>query len=140
MLPDPPNRVVLRPDLVDAWGIPSVSLECQYGENERRMMDDALACMREIAAAAGFEPRAEVMRFEPGGYIHEVGTARMGTRPDSSVLNHRLQCWDIPNLFVVDGACFPSSGCQNPSLTMMALAARASEYVAEYIAGRGRAA
>jgi choline dehydrogenase-like flavoprotein len=139
MLPDPANRVVPRPDLLDAWGIPSVSIECRYGDNEHRMMEDALACLREIAAAAGFEPWADAIRLEPGSFVHEVGTARMGARPESSVLNHRLQCWDVPNLFVVDGACFPSGGCQNPSLTMMALAARASAYVAEYVASRGRA-
>ncbi|HEU4733580.1 MAG TPA: GMC family oxidoreductase [Kofleriaceae bacterium] len=137
MLPDPSNRIVPRPDLVDAWGIPSVAIECAYGDNERRMMDDALACMREIAEAAGLEPRGDVMRLEPGAFVHEVGTARMGARPESSVLNPRLQCWDVPDLFVVDGACFPSSGCQNPSLTMMALAARASEFVLAHVkAGR----
>ncbi|HWM87997.1 MAG TPA: GMC family oxidoreductase [Kofleriaceae bacterium] len=136
MLPDASNRVIPRPDLVDAWGVPSVEIDCRYGDNERRMMDDALACLREIAGAAGFEARDEVMRLEPGAFVHEVGTARMGARPETSVVNPQLQCWDIPNLFIVDGSVFASSGCQNPSLTMMALAARASRHIAGYLVTR----
>lgn len=129
VLPRFENEVTLDRGAVDAWGIPTVRIECRYGENERRMAADQLRCSLEIAAAAGFEvDETDAELSPPGSSVHELGTARMGSDRESSVLNARNQCWDVPNLFVTDGACFPSSGFQNPTLTMMALTARACDF------------
>lgn len=132
MLPHVDNRVTLDPDVKDAWGVPVVRLECRHRENDAAMMRDAADQCREMLDAAGFaiwkmntEPSA------PGLASHEVGTARMGSDRRLSVLNRFCQSWDIDNLFVMDGACFVSPGVQNPTLTMMALAARSSDYLAD---------
>lgn len=123
------NRVTIDPDLVDAWGIPAVRIECRYGENETAMAADQVRCIEELADAAGFEvEHVERDLAPPGSSVHELGTARMGVDPAGSVLNRHNQCWDVPNLFVTDGACFTSSGSQNPTLTMMAITARACEF------------
>ena len=129
VLPRFENRVTLEPGAVDAWGIPTVRIECRYGENERQMAADQLRCSLAIAAAAGFEvDGTSADLLPPGSSVHELGTARMGADPASSVLNRHNQCWDVPNLFVTDGAAFTSSGFQNPTLTMMALTSRACDF------------
>jgi choline dehydrogenase-like flavoprotein len=85
-----------------------------------------------MASAAGFEiTYANPFLAPPGLAIHEVGTARMGNDPKKSVLNKFNQSWDVKNLFVTDGSCFVSSGCQNPTLTMMALTVRACDYIVD---------
>jgi choline dehydrogenase-like flavoprotein len=85
-----------------------------------------------MVTEAGFEiTRTSEVLAPPGLCIHEVGTARMGNDSKSSVLNKFNQSWDVKNLFVTDGACFVSIGCQNPTLTMMALTARACDHIAE---------
>jgi choline dehydrogenase-like flavoprotein len=85
-----------------------------------------------MARAAGWEIlSSEPDLASPGLCIHEVGTARMGADPKTSVLNKFNQSWDVKNLFVTDGACFVSQGCQNPTLTMMAITVRACDYIAE---------
>lgn len=134
VLPHPDNRVTLDPELKDAWGLPVAHIDYAYRDNERAMVADAMQRLRDLAAAAGLT----VVLAEPappGGSIHEVGGARMGTDPKTSVVNPWAQSWDVPNLFVPDGACYPSAGCQNPTLTMMAIAARASDRIVELLGG-----
>jgi choline dehydrogenase-like flavoprotein len=130
MLPRRENRVTINKDVKDAWGIPVAHIECTHSDNEREMMRDGLESLKEMADAAGFETTyANPFLAPPGLAIHEVGTARMGSDPKKSILNKFNQSWDVKNLFVTDGACFVSSGCQNPTLTMMALTVRACDYI-----------
>jgi choline dehydrogenase-like flavoprotein len=128
-LPRHENYVELDPELEDAWGIPVLRINCGWSDNERAMMRDAAeraAEMLEVAGGIEVEMSSEITA--PGLTIHEMGTARMGRDPDTSVLNGFNQAWDVRNLFVVDGAAMTSSACQNPSLTYMALTARACDY------------
>ena len=117
---------------MDAWGIPVLKINCVYGENEKALLKDMAITAAEMLAAAGahdIEPFTD--DNPPGLVIHEMGTARMGRDPKTSVLNGNNQCWDVKNVFVTDGACMASSACQNPSITYMALTARAAAYAAE---------
>lgn len=132
MLPRKENRVTIDKDVKDAWGIPAVHIECAHSDNEKAMMADALESLKEMAHVAGFETTyANPFPAVPGLCIHETGTARMGDDPKTSVLNEFNQSWDVKNVFVTDGACFVSQGCQNPTLTMMALTARACDYIVD---------
>ena len=132
MLPRKENRVMINKEVKDAWGIPVAHMDCQHSDNEREMAKDALESLKEIATEAGFEiGYASPFLAAPGLCIHEVGTARMGADPKTSVLNKFNQSWDVKNLFVTDGAAFVSAGCQNPTLTMMALTVRACEYIVD---------
>ena len=104
----------------------------KYGENEINMAKDSVDTMEEVCRGAGFEILARNDRpFPPGHSIHELGTARMGDDPKKSVLNKWNQSHDIRNLFVVDGSSFVTGGTQNPTMTILALSMRASEYAAE---------
>jgi choline dehydrogenase-like flavoprotein len=132
MLPHPQNRCTLDPTVVDAWGIPALHIDCAWGPNElaiHKDMNVTAAEMLEKAGAKNIQPSRRIST--PGNTNHEMGTARMGRDPKTSVLNGWNQTWDVANLFVTDGACMASSGCQNPSLTYMALTARACHYAAE---------
>lgn len=132
MLPDKNNTAKIDPKKVDAWGIPVLHIDCKHGENERAMAKDALATILEMADAAKFKVLETSSTPAPPGFcIHEVGTARMGSDPKTSVLNKWNQTWDAKNVFVTDGACYASIGCQNPTLTMMAITARACDYIAD---------
>jgi choline dehydrogenase-like flavoprotein len=125
--------------MVDAWGIPVLHIDMEWSENEHEMVKDMAEASEEMLRAAGAEEivTRRVTDSPPGFSIHEVGTARMGDDPKKSVLNKFNQAWDVKNLFVTDGACYVSNGCQNPTLTMMALTVRACDYlVEEYRAGR----
>jgi glucoside 3-dehydrogenase (cytochrome c) catalytic subunit len=136
MLPRKENRVTIDPKKVDAWGIPALRIECSHGDNERAMAKDALETIKEMADSAGFMTQDTNSTPAPPGFcIHEVGTARMGADPKTSVLNKWNQSWDVKNVFVTDGACFVSQGCQNPTLTMMAITARACDYIANEYKG-----
>jgi choline dehydrogenase-like flavoprotein len=138
MLPRQENRAALHPTLVDAWGIPSLHIECRWSGNElaiHRDMNVTAAELLEAAGARDIEPSRSGPSI-PGGTNHEMGTARMGRDPKTSVLNKWNQAWDQPNLFVTDGAAMTSSGCQNPSLTYMALTARACHYAVEQLKRR----
>ena len=129
-LPRFENYCELDPEKTDAWGIPVLRISVAFGDNERRMvedMGDTAAEMLEAAGAAEVERHAEISM--PGLAIHEVGTARMGGDAKTSVVNRWQQAWEVPNLFVMDGSVYPSSACQNPTLTIMALAARACDYL-----------
>lgn len=126
------NHVRIDPGLKDAWGIPALHIDIAYGDNEAELTKDVITCAQEMFAAAKVEMVSmnEEM-FAPGHSIHEVGTARMGDNPKTSVLNGWCQAHDVKNLFVMDGSCFVSSSCQNPTLTILALAMRSSEYLVE---------
>ncbi|WP_437926538.1 GMC family oxidoreductase [Sorangium sp. So ce291] len=130
MLANSKNQVTLDKGVNDAWGIPVARIECSYSDNELKMIQDAQDSLREMAEQAGFEPALDRTGSTPPGlWVHEVGTAPMGTDPRTSVLNPFNQCWDVRNLFVTDGACWVSGGCQNPTLTMMAITARACDVI-----------
>ncbi|NNF29572.1 MAG: GMC family oxidoreductase [Gemmatimonadetes bacterium] len=128
-LPHPDNRVELDPEVTDAWGIPALNIQCRWRENEVAMFDDMADSAAEMLEATGVR-NVETFHEDnpPGKTIHEMGTARMGRDPATSVLNSFNQAHDIENLFVVDGSCMASSANQNPSLTYMALTARACYY------------
>ena len=132
MLPDHRNVVTLDHARADKWGLPVLKIDCETRENERLMRRDMAADMAEMLEAAGVK---EVSTYDgdyaPGMGIHEMGTARMGTSPKNSVLNKHNQVWDASNVFVTDGACMASTACQNPSLTYMALTARAAAFAVD---------
>ena len=126
MLPDPDNRVTLHSTAVDHWGIPIPVIRFAHGDNEIAMMRDAVEQAEAMCRAAGFEVETIDEHYRSiGTYAHEVGTARMGTNPADSVLDPWNRVWDAPNVLVTDGACWPTSAHQNPTLTMMALTHRA---------------
>jgi glucoside 3-dehydrogenase (cytochrome c) catalytic subunit len=128
-LPSHDNFVGIDKNVVDAWGIPSLKIRCAFGENEFALRKDMSIAAAEMLAAAGASSIQPFTDDDPPGFsIHEMGTARMGRDPKTSVLNTWNQCHDIKNLFITDGACMTSSGCVNPSLTYMALTARACDY------------
>ncbi|MEH6679464.1 MAG: GMC family oxidoreductase [Sediminicola sp.] len=128
-LPYADNRVTLSKDRVDEWGMPIIKIDFEFKENELRMLDDILATGADMLETAGFtDIEANDSHQVPGLGIHEMGTARMGRDPKTSVLNAHNQVWGVNNLFVTDGACMASNACQNPSLTYMALTARAVDY------------
>jgi choline dehydrogenase-like flavoprotein len=132
MLPRHDNYLTLDQDTTDAWGLPALRIECTLGENELAMRRDMMEAGVEMLEAAGCtEVTASDNDYRPGEGIHEMGTARMGRDPRTSVLNANNQLHDVPNVFVTDGACMTSSGCQNPSLTYMALTARAANFAVE---------
>jgi choline dehydrogenase-like flavoprotein len=129
MLPNHANTVKLDPEKKDKWGLPVHKIDCATGENEAKMRKDMMADMAEMLEAGG----AKDVNTYDGGYfpgmgIHEMGTARMGKDPKTSVLNANNQVWDAPNVFVTDGSCMTSASCVNPSLTYMALTARAADF------------
>ncbi|MEA2649628.1 MAG: hypothetical protein QOG61_2063, partial [Candidatus Binataceae bacterium] len=129
ILPNHANRVELDHARKDKWGLPVLKIDCATGENERLMRKDMITDMAEMLEQAGAK---NVTTYDSGYYmgmgIHEMGTARMGRDPKTSVLNAHNQVWDAPNVFVTDGACMTSSACQNPSLTYMAMTARAVDF------------
>jgi choline dehydrogenase-like flavoprotein len=125
------NHVRINKDKADAWGIPVLHVETKYTDNEYNMAKDAVEVGSAVAEAAGFEVLSKNAIPNPPGYsIHEVGTCRMGDDPKRSVLNKWCQSHDHKNLFVVDGASFTSAGWQNPTMTILSLSMRASEYLA----------
>jgi glucoside 3-dehydrogenase (cytochrome c) catalytic subunit len=137
MLPSHDNKATLDPKRVDKWGLPVLAIDCATGENERLMRADMMNDMAELLDAAGVRDARPYDRGSfPGMGIHEMGTARMGNDPGTSVLNRWNQVWDAPNVLVTDGSCMVSSACQNPSLTYMALTARAVDHAIGELARR----
>lgn len=131
-LPSEANQVTLDETRVDRFGIPLVRTSFAWSDNERKMREDmAEEAGKMIAASGGAVLQKAADMSTPGDGIHEMGTARMGRDPNTSVLNAHNQAHDVANLFVTDGSCMASSGCQNPSLTYMALTARACAHVAD---------
>lgn len=157
MLPRPENRITLNPHKKDAWGIPAPHIDCSFGKNDLLVMQEQLRAIKEMVSVCGYKidfagtatgledarhalpDDSLLMRtifrltfkksVAPGSAIHESGGARMGNSPENSVLNSFNQCWDASNVFVTDGACFVTSGTVGPTLTMMAITARACDYL-----------
>ena len=163
MLPSYDNRVTLNTKRTDAWGVPIAHIRCALGENDEMVVRAGTAALREMVEHCGYRVnfigsvlgldskevfpdaspfhrlvfRSGIGRsLAMGAAIHECGGARMGADPRSSVVNGVCQTWDVPNLFVTDGACFVSNSTVGPALTIMALTARACEFIArEHAAG-----
>jgi choline dehydrogenase-like flavoprotein len=129
ILPYHENKITLDKNAKDKWGLPVLSMDCELKDNEMKMRTAIKEDLKEMFEAAGVK---NVHTWDNGhaiGHgIHEMGTARMGNDPKTSVLNAHNQVWDAMNVFVTDGACMTSSACQNPSLTYMALTARAADH------------
>ena len=129
LLPYHENRVSLDKDRKDKWGLPVLSMDAELKENEKKMRKDMAGEAMAMLDAAGVKQlRTWDSGHNVGDGIHEMGSARMGRDPKTSVLNGHNQVWDAKNVFVTDGACMVSSACQNPSLTYMALTARAADF------------
>ncbi len=133
VLPYEDNHVAIDPNVVDAFGIPVLRISMEWKENEKKMIPDmgyAAAEMLEAAGGRNIRPFFFLNRV-PGYGIHEMGIARMGADPKNSVLNQFQQTHDIPNLLVTDASGFTSGGCQNPTLTIMALTVRSTDHLME---------
>ncbi|NUQ21792.1 MAG: GMC family oxidoreductase [Gemmatimonadaceae bacterium] len=131
-LPRHENHVALDPERKDQWGIPLLHVNVSWSENERALREDLKTQAAEMLTAAGCrDVRTWDDDAPPGFSVHEMGTARMGRDPKTSVLNAHNQAHDVPNLFVTDGSCMASSSCVNPSLTYMALTARAVDHAVQ---------
>jgi choline dehydrogenase-like flavoprotein len=134
VLPCAENYVELDASRRDMAGLAVPKIRFQYGSNEQDMALHAQMALREVVDALDFRPMiAHDGLLAPGTRAHELGGARMGRSPSDSVLNGFNQCWDVPNLFVTDGSCFPSAGYKGPTLTMMALTARACDRILEML-------
>ncbi|HEY1166021.1 MAG TPA: GMC family oxidoreductase, partial [Chitinophaga sp.] len=128
-LPYEDNVVTLDTSVKDAWGQPVLKFDAEFKENEMKMRKDMVNDAAEMLEAAGLK---DIRTYDNGSYpgmaIHEMGTARMGRDPKTSILNGWNQMHAVKNVFVTDGACMTSAACVNPSLTYMALTARAADY------------
>lgn len=146
-LPHADNRVTLDPVVKDAWGVAAAHIDCEWKELDLQLAKGAREETHEMVEAIGAKVvritdvfhtpfvtdfingmQEEWMLSTPGMFVHEVGGARMGTSPKNSVVDSYGRCWDAPNVFVTDGACWPTSGWQNPTLTEMAITARACDH------------
>ena len=131
------NHVRLHPDLKDKYGIPQLIISCDWSENDDKMVEDYVEQSKEMFEKAGFTNiRAEDTKALPGSDIHEMGGARMGRDPKTSILNEWNQMHHCKNVFVTDGSCMTSTGTQNPTLTFMAITARAANYAVEELKKR----
>ena len=129
MLPYHENKVTLDTNTKDKWGLPVLAIDCEIKDNEHRMRKDMMADAKEMLEAAGLKNvHTWDNGYYPGMGIHEMGTARMGHDPKTSVLNKHNQMWDASNVYITDGSCMTSASCVNPSLTYMALTARAVDH------------
>jgi len=132
LLPYHENKISLDPDKKDKWGLPVLAMDAELKENEFKMRKAIVEEAKAMFEEAGVKNITTWDNgHEIGDGIHEMGTARMGNDPTTSVLNEWNQVWDAQNVFVTDGACMVSSACQNPSLTYMALTARAANHAVE---------
>jgi choline dehydrogenase-like flavoprotein len=129
MLPRHENHVTLHPERRDDWGIPILRIDCSFSDNERSMQEHMVESLAELIEVAGGRVEEPADYFAPGGFVHEMGTARMGDDHRVSVLNGFAQSWDVPNVFVMDGAAWPAGAWQNPTFTMMAIAGRSCEHL-----------
>jgi choline dehydrogenase-like flavoprotein len=131
-LPYAENRMVLDKNTRDKWGVPVVVFDAELRENERKMRIEMANDAKEMLEASGLK---NVKTYDNGSAlgmaIHEMGTARMGRNPKTSVLNAHNQVHAVKNVFMTDGACMTSASCVNPSLTYMALTARAADFAVE---------
>ncbi len=131
-LPYADNRITLNNNKKDQWGRPLIAVDCAFGDNEKKMHEDMKLAGKEMLEATGFKNvRVSGSISFPGNANHEMGIARMGHDPKTSVLNKFNQMHEVPNVFITDGSCMTSGSCVNPSLTYMALTARACHYAVE---------
>jgi choline dehydrogenase-like flavoprotein len=134
MLPYHDNRVMLSKTDKDQWGLPQLDFDVEFKENEYKMREDILRQIVAIFDAAGFK---EITTYDettgPGLGIHEMGGARMGWNPRTSVVNQNNQLHEVPNVYMTDGAFMTSASCVNPSLTYMAFTARAAKHAADQL-------
>lgn len=129
MLPRRENHVSIHPTLKDAWGIPALQIRCSHGPAELELAARQRQAIEELASTLGVElSQLDATPAPPGSANHECGTARMGADPMTSVLDPDNQCWEARGLYVTDGSCLPSQGTQNPTLTYLALTARACNH------------
>ena len=129
ILPYHDNKITIDKNVKDKWGLPVLSMDAELKENELKMRKDIVNELVAMYEAAGVKNISTWDKdYYIGQGIHEMGTARMGRDPKTSVLNAFNQVWDCKNVYVTDGACMTSGGCQNPSLTYMALTARAADH------------
>jgi choline dehydrogenase-like flavoprotein len=136
-LPEYKNRLYLETTKKDMYGMPMIVFDAEFGENERKMRIDMINDAQEMLEKAGLvNVKGYDQGSHPGQAIHEMGTARMGKDPKTSVLNAFNQIHDVKNVFVTDGACMTSSACVNPSLTYMALTARAADFAVRELKAR----
>jgi choline dehydrogenase-like flavoprotein len=132
MLPYHENKITLNKNVKDKWGLPVLDMDVEIKENEKKMREDMMNDAKEMLEATGVKnAHTYDYGYEVGMGIHEMGTARMGRDPKTSVLNGNNQVWDCQNVFVTDGACMTSASCVNPSLTYMAMTARAANFAVE---------
>ena len=132
ILPYHDNKMELDYDKKDKWGLPTVTFNATIKENERAMRKDMRQQAEEMLERSGFKDITSwENKYVFGNGIHEMGTARMGHDPKTSVLNKFNQVHSVKNVYVTDGACMTSSGCQNPSITYMALTARAANHAVD---------
>ena len=123
------NQISLDEEKKDKWGMPLIKINFSFKENEEQMMKDIMETSAQMLIDAGFKDVKSFNYHKPGGTtVHEMGTARMGNDPATSVLNKNNQIHAVSNVFITDGSCMTSSACQNPSLTYMALTARACDF------------
>jgi choline dehydrogenase-like flavoprotein len=126
------NHMRLSPDLKDKYGIPQIILSCEWTENDDKMVEDYVQQSKEMFEKAGFINITAVdTKSPPGSDIHEMGGVRMGNDPKTSLLNKWNQLHHCKNVFVTDGACMTSTGTQNPTLTFMAITARAANHAVD---------
>jgi choline dehydrogenase-like flavoprotein len=139
MIPNERSYCEIDPGTVDEWGIPVLRFHWQWGDNEIKMAKDMQETFKAIVEAAGGTYLTKTIPEGPHAYgiedggviIHELGTARMGSNPKTSALNKYCQAHDVTNLFVTDAASFVSNPDKNPTLTIMALSWRASDYLVD---------
>jgi choline dehydrogenase-like flavoprotein len=133
-LPYHENKMTLDSEKLDEWGLPTVTFDAEWKENEYEMRKDMVKQAVDMLEKAGYD---EIDEWDdpgaPGLGIHEMGTARMGHDPKTSVVNKYNQIHTVPNVYVTDGAFMTSASCVNPSLTYMAFTARAANHAAEQI-------
>lgn len=128
-LPYHDNKISLDKNVKDKWGLPVLAMDAEIKDNEKKMRKDMMEDAKEMLEAAGLKNViTSDLGYVLGAGIHEMGTARMGHDPKTSVVNKHNQVWDAPNVFVTDGAFMTSAACVNPSLTYMAMTARAADY------------
>jgi choline dehydrogenase-like flavoprotein len=131
-LPYADNRITLNTDVKDKYGCNTVSINASYQKNENVMNRDMASAMKEMLEMAGLKDiQGNARMSSPGNSNHEMGTARMGLDPKTSVLNAFNQMHDVRNVFITDGACMTSASCVGPSLTYMVLTARACSYAVD---------
>ena len=133
-IPKETNRVFLDPVKKDKYGLPQLHISVAFDENDEKMLQDFFNEFTQMFTKAGYKNiKQKDTQRQPGNENHEMGGVRMGKDPDTSLLNNWNQMHHCENVFVTDGACMTSTASQNPSITYMALTARAANYAVEQL-------